>query len=435
MVEATRTIKAIETEYKGYRFRSRLEARWAVFFDACGVKWEYEPEGFDLGDGLYYLPDFLLHDVWIRNHTPHDLWVEVKGQMTEEDARKIIKFAAEREDFCGCCDVELYEHPILVVTNIPNNSDDVFNIAYNEPEPYPFNFYLIDGDYFGACPCITWEGHFALVGHDGNYTADRDDEATEKAYRIARQARFEHGEQPKPTFNREVFGKPNTVVTTPIATPKTPAVSFELQRFFEDKIVYMHNYSRLQSGDSTRSKQEWKAEGWFDVPSNFAAELSPLEKDFGASRIMEAANNLVGISTEFRCTMIDAFSTLFIDSHRHECVQKFICMIRDWLTKHVDTKENTQMEVPKPTDEPAQDTIPALTVADIEDISARAEATAKIFGVSKTDAIRAVIKLKSKEINRDLAPLLELLEKNNAEQRQWQTSASGSIFEKVNYTD
>ena len=35
-------LKAIETEYKGYRFRSRLEARWAVFFDACGVKWEYE---------------------------------------------------------------------------------------------------------------------------------------------------------------------------------------------------------------------------------------------------------------------------------------------------------------------------------------------------------------------------------------------------------
>jgi hypothetical protein len=27
-------IKAIETRYKGYRFRSRLEARWSVFFDA-----------------------------------------------------------------------------------------------------------------------------------------------------------------------------------------------------------------------------------------------------------------------------------------------------------------------------------------------------------------------------------------------------------------
>ena len=52
-------IKVINTYYKGYRFRSRLEARWAVFFDACGVEWEYEPEGFDLGNGLYYLPDFL----------------------------------------------------------------------------------------------------------------------------------------------------------------------------------------------------------------------------------------------------------------------------------------------------------------------------------------------------------------------------------------
>ena len=43
-------MKAIQTEYKGYLFRSRLEARWAVFFDACGVRWEYEPEGYDLGD-------------------------------------------------------------------------------------------------------------------------------------------------------------------------------------------------------------------------------------------------------------------------------------------------------------------------------------------------------------------------------------------------
>jgi nucleoside 2-deoxyribosyltransferase len=52
-------IKPIETKYKGYRFRSRLEARWAVFFDAAGIDWEYEREGFDL-DGEYYLPDFYL---------------------------------------------------------------------------------------------------------------------------------------------------------------------------------------------------------------------------------------------------------------------------------------------------------------------------------------------------------------------------------------
>jgi hypothetical protein len=55
-------IKAIETKYKGYRFRSRLEARWAVFFDAIDLAWEYEVEGFDLGNNQYYLPDFYLPD-------------------------------------------------------------------------------------------------------------------------------------------------------------------------------------------------------------------------------------------------------------------------------------------------------------------------------------------------------------------------------------
>ena len=53
-------LKAIETEYKGYRFRSRLEARWAIFFDTCSINWEYESEGIILSDGTYYLPDFYL---------------------------------------------------------------------------------------------------------------------------------------------------------------------------------------------------------------------------------------------------------------------------------------------------------------------------------------------------------------------------------------
>ena len=54
--------KAVQTEYKGYLFRSRLEARWAVFFDNLGIQWEYEPEGIVLSDGTHYLPDFYLPD-------------------------------------------------------------------------------------------------------------------------------------------------------------------------------------------------------------------------------------------------------------------------------------------------------------------------------------------------------------------------------------
>lgn len=46
---------AIPTMYSGIRFRSRLEAKWAAFFDICGWRWEYEP--FDLNG---WMPDFLL---------------------------------------------------------------------------------------------------------------------------------------------------------------------------------------------------------------------------------------------------------------------------------------------------------------------------------------------------------------------------------------
>lgn len=58
------TITAIKTAYKGYQFRSRLEARWAIFFDALGEPWEYELEGFELGGSAgRYLPDFFLPDL------------------------------------------------------------------------------------------------------------------------------------------------------------------------------------------------------------------------------------------------------------------------------------------------------------------------------------------------------------------------------------
>lgn len=64
------SIAAIETHYAGHRFRSRLEARYAVFFDNLQVKWEYEPEGY-LINGVPYLPDF-----WLPKYS---LFVEVKG--------------------------------------------------------------------------------------------------------------------------------------------------------------------------------------------------------------------------------------------------------------------------------------------------------------------------------------------------------------------
>lgn len=68
-------IKPIETIYNGYKFRSRLEARWAVFFDKAGIKYEYEPQGFKAADGTMYLPDFYLPEL--------DTHCEVKGERKE----------------------------------------------------------------------------------------------------------------------------------------------------------------------------------------------------------------------------------------------------------------------------------------------------------------------------------------------------------------
>jgi hypothetical protein len=48
-------IKAVPTVYRGIRMRSRLEARWAAFFDLCNWRWRYEPY---LLPG--WLPDFEL---------------------------------------------------------------------------------------------------------------------------------------------------------------------------------------------------------------------------------------------------------------------------------------------------------------------------------------------------------------------------------------
>lgn len=66
----------VETVYQNILFRSRLEARWAAFFDALGWQWTYEP--FDLNG---YIPDFVLHFC-------EPLIVEVKPAATLRELRR-----------------------------------------------------------------------------------------------------------------------------------------------------------------------------------------------------------------------------------------------------------------------------------------------------------------------------------------------------------
>ena len=178
-------LKAIETVYNGYRFRSRLEARWAVFFDALGVKYEYEKEGYDL-DGTWYLPDFRLPEL--------ERWIEIKGQYpTKEEINKMLALAsASKSD------------GIILWGDMPTSYGD---------QP------VRDRDHWIDCSCvwidnnpqiwtackncgrvdITWSGRSDYIK---GCTCDNtkywvDEVRLKQAYTAARQARFEHGEKPR----------------------------------------------------------------------------------------------------------------------------------------------------------------------------------------------------------------------------------------------
>lgn len=186
------TIKPIETIYHGRKFRSRLEARWAVFLDDIGANWEYEPEGYNLGDGLYYLPDFLVHNVVFKRGEPtHNLFIEVKGVLSYEDLNKIDAFKGP------LCDDYTYLNPIVAFGQIPI-VDSICEIGSYVDKRYDwertplFSFNNVLADCYIAYLAKGKDGEVYLSGEDyGEYI---DNDATIHAYKKASMARFEHGE-------------------------------------------------------------------------------------------------------------------------------------------------------------------------------------------------------------------------------------------------
>lgn len=75
----TGRIPAIETRAYGCRFRSRLEARWAVFLTEAGFDWEYEPEGVRTATGGY------LCDFRVTGPNGVAVWLEVKPKLAGGD--------------------------------------------------------------------------------------------------------------------------------------------------------------------------------------------------------------------------------------------------------------------------------------------------------------------------------------------------------------
>jgi len=76
---------SVETLYDGNLFRSRLEARWAVFLDEAGIRWLYEPDwvSIEIAEVRYdWRPDFRL--------TADGRWVEVKGFLSPAEHERLL---------------------------------------------------------------------------------------------------------------------------------------------------------------------------------------------------------------------------------------------------------------------------------------------------------------------------------------------------------
>lgn len=219
-------IKPIETRYAGCRFRSRLEARYAVLFDKLGIRWEYEVQGYLVGEEdnrRPYLPDF-----WLPNDR---LWVEVKGAENALDVELIrdavIPHGGLPADPTGAkpADVSRAGARMLIlgpmsrgIVQLTDKSTGKI-VGYSGPTHTVLNFWkgdVIQGAAtFGVGGVTIDHKDGGTVGNDSRevYWAGRGnewgnltgggvwispayDQRVADAYTAARSARFEHGESP-----------------------------------------------------------------------------------------------------------------------------------------------------------------------------------------------------------------------------------------------
>jgi len=118
-------MSSIITYYNDLRFRSRIEAKWACFFDLLNLDWKYEPQ-----DLIGYIPDFIVDSC---------LLVEIKGDCKSIDnlqkyTSKIIK-SGWLGPWLLCGDHYLIQLGQQLV--LPPDAKQLWNQACNETQWFP----------------------------------------------------------------------------------------------------------------------------------------------------------------------------------------------------------------------------------------------------------------------------------------------------------
>jgi len=187
---------AIETWYKGCRFRSRLEARWAVFFDTLGVKWTYEKQGYML-NGMPYLPDFWFDYPFGEGW---GFWLEVKPEPLTDAERDLLAalakatghraFAVCGQPWPGDYSITVFQHhhggeperiPLL------EGGELIETKWCDDPDAIPELFVRRDEKTFPFLSNLNRARDGGLEWVNG--------EPLSAAFGKARSARFEHGER------------------------------------------------------------------------------------------------------------------------------------------------------------------------------------------------------------------------------------------------
>jgi len=173
-------ISTRETAYDGHRFRTQAEARWAVFFNTVGWRYEYKKQGYDL-QGTWYLPDFFIPEI--------GYWLEVIGTEPTEDEVTLCTHL-----------VEATGHPCLLAEGPPLAREQLRLFAVKDGSEF------FEGQQLYFADDRRNNGEFWLNSDNGGFSIgpvdgpnhDRDPgifSATKEAYEAALSARFEHGEK------------------------------------------------------------------------------------------------------------------------------------------------------------------------------------------------------------------------------------------------
>jgi hypothetical protein len=189
------SIKAIETSFKGYRMRSRLEARWAVFFDALGIEWDYEREGYQV-EGLFYLPDFYFPKFIIEKPAIIEIKPELPPADSEEGKKIMALTKAMHPDtavfvLVGSPDPQ---RPVMMFHIVDDNISGMTIGSIDDPKHNMLCLIGFNPETGGEQVVVSQEGVWKITDSTNALWLGMSERIT-SALTKARAARFEHGEK------------------------------------------------------------------------------------------------------------------------------------------------------------------------------------------------------------------------------------------------